>query len=105
MAGLGLDRGGIPSFFFFFEMLGWGMRATQVKDKAISFSLFFKTHLSCADMKLYCSAAGYGFSMYMFYFFPFFPSNYIQGPFDKGFLAIKVNSLATVGFTGGSLPT
>lgn len=81
------------------------MRATQVKDKAISFSLFFKTHLSCADMKLYCSAAGYGFSMYMFYFFPFFPSNYIQGPFDKGFLAIKVNSLATVGFTGGSLPT
>ena len=66
--------GEFPGDMFFFEMLGWGMRATQDKDKekAISFSLFFKTHLSCADMKLYCSAAGYGFSMYMFYFFPFF---------------------------------
>ena len=61
------------NFYFFLEMLGLMGDESNDKDKekAISFSLFFKTHLSCADMKLYCSAAGYDSVCTCFIFFSY----------------------------------
>lgn len=96
---------GIPRGYFFFEMLGWGMRATQDKDTAISVSSLRLMYHVLIWSSLYAVLQDMA-SVYTCFFPSFFHLItrvllWQSVPSYQG----KMNSLATVGFTGGSLPT